>query len=460
MAGTEGVGNGGDISVNSNQFNISGVGASGIGAGLYEQVLANASGKSGNILIKTQLLKASSGANLVNDVRPRAMGNAGDLTINTNRLIVEDGSYVSSSTFGMGNAGNLTIYATELIQVTGTSPDGQTLSKIFTDVESEASGQGGSLKLDTPQLIVADGGQISSSTFGQGNAGSITINSDSIDIHGIGAGGIDAYPAGIFVEVVNSVTDKGVRGGDLTITTQSLSIRDGAKISGTTSGRGDTGNVTIYASGKVEVVGTRIVGPSPGVYFISKISTDVIDGAIGNSGNLTIEASRLVVKNGGEVSSSTFGMGNAGTLIVRASDSVELKGESPGTGERNGYPSGLFAQVEPTGEGSGGNLTIETGRLDVSNGSKVQTATFGRGNAGDLFIRASEVNVFETDTPGVFTAAINAGVSLGPSSFTVPRGNGGNLTIENQALQCQKRWGGYSWNFWRWQWRNIANHCK
>ncbi len=132
----------------------------------------------------------------------------------------------------------------------------------------------------------------------------------------------------------------------------------------------------------------------------------------------------MVVKDGAEISSSTFGKGNAGNLTVRASDSIELSGESPGTGGKSGYVGGLLAQVDFTGEGCGGNLTIETGRLDVSDGSKVQTATFGQGNAGNLFIRASEVNVFETNSPGVYTAAINAGVTRGPGNSTVPIGSG------------------------------------
>ncbi|PMB41289.1 hypothetical protein CEN41_17455 [Fischerella thermalis CCMEE 5330] len=40
---------GGDITVKSNEFNISGVGRSGLGAGIYQQLVANASGDAGNI---------------------------------------------------------------------------------------------------------------------------------------------------------------------------------------------------------------------------------------------------------------------------------------------------------------------------------------------------------------------------------------------------------------------------
>ncbi len=62
IAGTLGLGTGGDITVNANNFSISGVGFSGNGSGLYNQVLAKASGNAGNIFVNTNVFKASAGA--------------------------------------------------------------------------------------------------------------------------------------------------------------------------------------------------------------------------------------------------------------------------------------------------------------------------------------------------------------------------------------------------------------
>jgi large exoprotein involved in heme utilization and adhesion len=106
---------------------------------------------------------------------------------------------------------------------------------------------------------------------------------------------------------------------------------------------------------------------------------------------------------------------------------VELKGEAVDEDGNAQFPGGLFAQIDfRTGaEGTGGNLTIETKRLSVSDGSRIQVATFGQGEAGDLIIRASEVNVFNTGSPRFFTA-IDAGVLQDPNSEIIPRGNGEN----------------------------------
>ncbi|WP_016868301.1 MULTISPECIES: filamentous hemagglutinin N-terminal domain-containing protein [Fischerella] len=58
----------GDITVKSNEFNISGVGRSGLGAGIYQQLVANASGDAGNININTNFFNASSDARIENNI--------------------------------------------------------------------------------------------------------------------------------------------------------------------------------------------------------------------------------------------------------------------------------------------------------------------------------------------------------------------------------------------------------
>jgi large exoprotein involved in heme utilization and adhesion len=80
----------------------------------------------------------------------------------------------------------------------------------------------------------------------------------------------------------------------------------------------------------------------------------------------------------------------------------------------------LLASVEPEGTGTGGDLTINSDRLSLSDGAQISVATFGEGNAGALLITAQEIEI--------------AGSSqFGSSGLFVPveldaTGNGGNLT--------------------------------
>ena len=414
------VGNSGDVNIRTQKLIVSD--SSQISAITFAQ------GNAGNLTIHADAIKLQGSSNypagLFTEVKGE--GHGGNLAITTRDLSISDGARVSAISFGKGDAGDVTIDASASIEVVGSSPDAYFLSKITTDVGQSGVGNSGNLTINTPRLFVRDGGQISAMTFGQGNAGILTVNADFIGLYGVSPDNSQNgyYPAGLFTEVKGEG-----RGGQLKVSTNHLSIIDGARISAITFGKGDAGNVSINASEIVEVIGT-----SSDLVFSSKIVTDVGEGATGNSGNLTITAPQLIVGNGAQISSSTFGKGNAGNLTVHAANSVELSGESG----RDGDPGGLFAQVNESGVGHGGNLFLETERLSVSNGSKVQVATFGDGNAGNLLIRAAVIDLFNTpNANNFFSTAINAGVTRDPRFIRKPTGNGGDLTIETERLSIR-----------------------
>ncbi|NEQ81249.1 MAG: S-layer family protein, partial [Moorea sp. SIO2I5] len=157
---------------------------------------------------------------------PDSTGNAGDLTINTQQLLVEDGGQVSVSTFAQGDAGDVTINASESVQVIGVSPDGKFSSGIFSQANPDSTAKGGSLKINTQQLLVLDGGQVSVSTFAQGDGGSLTIETKEL-VQVIGKSPDGKVPSGIFVEAFEDSTGKG---GSLNINTQLLMIFDGGRV--------------------------------------------------------------------------------------------------------------------------------------------------------------------------------------------------------------------------------------
>jgi filamentous hemagglutinin family protein len=305
----------------------------------------------------------------------------------------------------------------------------------------DASGAGGgNVHLQGRRVTLTDGSYIEVSTLGAGPGGTLSVTaSESVEAIGKSA----KFYSGLYASAYEEATGSG---GNLSIETGRLSVSDGAQVLASTSGAGNSGNLTVRASDSVEVVGTDASSA------LSFLGNDVFPGARGNAGNLTIETRRLSVRDGGQVSASTSGAGNAGNLIVRASDLVELSGESPRgpNGENPFFPSGLFAQVNITrtgqqGAGTGGNITIETARLSISDGSKVQVSTFGTGDAGDLLIRASKIDVFETERDNFFSTGVFTQVADPSSSNTgIPgdperraTGNGGNLTIETGRLSIR-----------------------
>uniref|UniRef100_UPI003F6ECAF2 filamentous hemagglutinin N-terminal domain-containing protein n=1 Tax=Gloeocapsopsis crepidinum TaxID=693223 RepID=UPI003F6ECAF2 len=281
----------------------------------------------------------------------------GDIQVRGRQVTLTDGSAIEVATLGSQPGGTLTVAASEAVKVIGTTADGRVSSFLTTSVYPGATGNGGNLTIETGQLIVRDGAQISAGTFGQGSAGSLTVKAaESVELSGTAANGR-------FASSLGTSSERGAtgNGGNLTIETGQLIVRDGAQVVASTFGQGAAGTLTVKAAESVELSGTAANGRFPSGLFSSAQAE-----ATGGGGNLTIETGQLIVRDGAIVFASTLGQGSAGTLTVKATESVELSGTTA-----NGQsPSGLATSVYPGATGGGGNLTIETAQLIVRDGAQ------------------------------------------------------------------------------------------
>jgi filamentous hemagglutinin family protein len=420
---------------------------------------------------------------IANDVRENAIGKAGNIMVKANSLVVTNGAQLSSSTFGVGDAGNITV-AAERVLFSGTRTDERGASAAFSRVEPGARGNGGIVQIYTKVLEVYNGAAISSATLGNGNAGNIIIEaSESVSFDGSSPNKV--FDSGAFSNVSRDADGKG---GNIEITTGLITLTNRAYLNTSTNGKKDAGNITINAPLGVEVTGVGFIDNSPTALFAQTLGA-------GNAGNININTARLLIEDVGTIQAVTFGKGragnidinteqllirnspiaisanttnrvdagdagnitintgslslvnsqigsitsgkgNAGFLTVRASDSVEISGKINIRNVEN--PAGLLAQVNVGGTGRGGNLRIEAKRLSVSNGAKVQVATFGQGDAGKLFIRAADIELFNTTVDNLFATGINSGVEIDPDETKVPPlGNGGELRIETERLSVK-----------------------
>ncbi len=129
------------------------------------------------------------------------------------------------------------------------------------------------------------------------------------------------------------------------------------------------------------------VGQLADVSLTNGASVDV--SFIGGGGNIQVQGRRVTLTNGSQIGAGTFNEGSGGTLTVRASESVQLRGTSA-----NGQKaSGLFTQTQ--GAGAAGALTIETGRLIVRDGAQVSVSTRGEGAAGS----SQRIVVIRSESP-------------------------------------------------------------
>lgn len=425
-------GTGGSITVTANQFKLTGNYA-------IASTSTYGSGQGGNLTIHANDLVEATGPNQSNslirleaDAAGNDEGKGGNVTIDTRQLRVKS-AQVSASTTGTGQAGNLTVRATDSVELSGEildTTDGAP-GGLFAIVNNGATGQGGNLTINTGRLSISDGSKAQAISFGRGNSGNVDITANDVEVFETALP--NRYTTGIFVgaglDPSNTELAQGGR-GNLTIRGNRVSVR-GGEISATTQGQGDAGGILIQARDLVEVIDTASQTGIP-----STISADVDSGATGHGGDLTIYTRKLVVQ-GGQITASTSGLGNAGNLTIHATDSVDLSGENFTNRNGLGSPGGLFAQVDVGGVGQSGNMSVTTPHLSVSDGSKVQVATFGNGNAGNLKINADSVEVFETAKYNSYETGIFAGVELDPLNIELPRGTGGNLEISTNYLSLR-----------------------
>ena len=228
-------------------------------------------------------------------------------------------SQVSVSTQGVGNAGNLLVKAEELVEVSGVDPEPEDGSSFLgASVASGAMGSGGNVTVETDQLSVSDGGRILVSTFGQGEAGSLSIFSNNVEVDG----GVDGLLTGLFATVGENATGTG---GNINLqVADNITLENNSLISAEALGNADGGNLT---------VDTNFI-----IAFPNKIpgdGNDIIASAVeGDGGNISITAESLLGISEGKAiegnetndidASSDFGLD--GTVSIFTPDTSVIQG--------------------------------------------------------------------------------------------------------------------------------------
>ena len=341
----------------------------------------------------------------------------GDIAIQGGRVILAGGSTIEASTLRAKPGGNLIINARLSLEVIG----GDTLAEesgLFAITYPKTTGAGGNLTINTPNLLVRNGGEISVSTFGEGNSGDIIINApQSLQLIGTSEDG--QVRSGLFARANGTIGSA----GNVTLNTGTLIIKDGAQISVGTRSAGNGGNLMINAAQGVALIGTFAERE-----FSSGLLAQANPGASGAGGNITLNTPTLLVQDGAVIAGGTFGAGFAGSIAINAPQGIHLIGTSP-SGEQS---SGLFLFAARESTGAGGDLTINTSDLLVENGAAVSVGTNGGGKAGTLTVNATgSVKAIGSSLDGRYPSALFASAGSGST------GGAGKLVINTPSLFVQ-----------------------
>jgi large exoprotein involved in heme utilization and adhesion len=191
-------------------------------------------------------------------------------------------------------------------------------------------------------------------------------------------------------------------GGNVEITTNSLSVTDGAQLTASTFGRGDAGNVKITASDTVSFAGVGSNGFSSGAF------STVEQGGEGKGGDVEITTGSLSLTDA-FISSQSRGNGIAGDIIIETRQNLELD------------HSNISATTQTD---DGGNIRLQVGDLLLMrNGSFISTTAGEAGKGGDggnITIDADFIVAVPKENSDITANAFE--------------GRGGNINIRTQGI--------------------------
>ncbi|NER35025.1 MAG: S-layer family protein [Oscillatoria sp. SIO1A7] len=331
-------------------------------------------------------------------------GEGGDITVSSRRLVSENGGSILVSTTSPASGGNVTAIASEFIDIVGFSAANPINLSAIGSV-TFGSGRAGDTEVVTERLTLEDGGILNSVVFGSGNGGSVAVRASAIEVTGIN-------PILVNPSTITSSSFREGQAGNLNIDTGSLIVRDGATISASAASTGNAGSVTINATNFIEVTGTNPESINPSRIEASAIIRDeALQQGLGlppvpsgNSGDVTINTPELRVLDSGLVNIRNDGLGNSGTLSIDA-DLVVL--------EESG---GLTAS---TASGQGGNIILNASNaLVMRRNSFISAEAGGTGNGGNIAINAEILAALESS-------------DIVANAF---EGAGGNIAIEARGI--------------------------
>nr|MCU0780117.1 hypothetical protein [Akkermansiaceae bacterium] len=266
--------------------------------------------------------------------------NAGNVTVVADRIELWNGGLISSSSAGLGNAGSVTVNAGSIL-ASGRGLETDFVFSPYSGISAGTSqesgkplplGQGGAISVNAKSITLADSAQIGSATVGPGAAGSISINTGSLDL-----------TSGSAISVRAERADA----GSLTIRSGNINLTDSAF---TANAGGNGGNIDVMAGGllfadrsriEAEAVGNggNIVIPG-GLYTVLDHATVSANAINGDGGNILIQSTVFLSNESQVTASSRFGADG----VVRIDPLVTLTG---GEGEANPPPLEVNDVLQP-----------------------------------------------------------------------------------------------------------------
>ena len=385
--------NGGDIIINAGNINV--LGSSQVCAGLGTPSTCDTPGnfaggadrQAGNILFDaTGTVSISESSRIENDLNPDATGNSedifdalerrnlfGSIIIRADSVSITGESQVSTSTFGQGSAGVVFLDVDGGVFIDN--------SAIFSTVERGAVGNAGGIFIEAGSLSMSNLAELQTLIRGQsddgqpggsGEAGSVFIEAKEFVSLSNKSGIFSTIGEGADGRSFNNQFAGNLFGNDsdivgsIFIEPGSLSLANDSVLNSSTRGAGNAGAVLVIANGAVSITNG------------SDILSRVEEGAIGDAGGVFLVAESLSIDTFSGVSTSTFGDGDAGLILIITDKDVSITNNSA-----------IFSQAGAD-SGESGGIGISARSFLIKDNSELNVDNSGLNEAGAILINARE----------------------------------------------------------------------
>jgi filamentous hemagglutinin family protein len=400
--------------------------------------------RGGDVTIEANRMRITGG---VIDSSSFGGGPSGNIVVTVEEgLTLDAGGSIRSTAQGRFDAGNIRVDAGDSdVSISGWSFSPDWINPAFPDGNPQpggiliqaqtAGGSSGDALITAGSVVLSEGGQIISNTFGPGDGGDIEIRADRVEISGFNARarqeladlGIEqnarASSSALRADSERAFLGSAATGdaGDITIRDFSLlRLADEASILAESNTPGDAGTIRfegdhVQILGASPETGPRIeaskLGPDPagepgGISIVARESFEsgnaivATRGRVVEGGAIRIEARDIDLGPGSLISARSDGAGDAGSIEVFAGRQLTANGAEVSTladvadggniQVRGGElaflrDSELTAQVLE-GNGEGGNVTLEADAVALDASRIVANAVDGPG--GNIQINA------------------------------------------------------------------------
>jgi filamentous hemagglutinin family protein len=328
---------------------------------LPSAILSNATGKGsgGQINITAPQVRLEQDAQL--NANTLGEGEAGNLSLQVNTLEIRDGAQISVGVGdqrhvqGAGKAGQLTITAADAIRIQGKSSTLNQPSGLFSNIFTR-NGIGGKINLWTPQLVIKQSGIIQTLTLFEGRTGSINLHSINLQV-------------------------------------DTLELTEGGTIqTNTVAGSGPGGHIEIVAHQAIQIKGNN-----------TGIAAATDKRSSGQGGDVEIITGQLTLADGGALSVSSDGAGNAGNIELTLTDKLKMQQGS------------IRAS---TARADGGNIKITVPNYLQLTHSEITTSVNAQaGNGGNITLNSEFIILNHSH---IFAQAVG--------------GEGGNINITTTGI--------------------------